>query len=69
MAKVTLNLPKKYLERFDHLWSESGLTDNCKYILYLKENWYAWADGENSFPIRTKKEALNIIKEAYYKIK
>lgn len=67
MAKVKLNVPKKYQERFDHLWSEGDLSDDCKYILYLADNWQAWADGENSFPVKSKKEALDIIKEAYYK--
>jgi hypothetical protein len=60
--KVELKVPKKYREVFDRLESESDLIDNCKYMLYFKRG-YAWHGDYWCVPVKSKKEALEFIRE------
>lgn len=55
-------IPKKYQERVYSLEREYDLIDDCKYILYFKYGW-SWA-GYSSLPVKSKKEALEFIKDA-----
>ena len=41
---------------------ESGLIDDCKYMLYFKNGWN-WM-GYDALPVRTIKEAMEYINEA-----
>lgn len=59
---MTLNIPKKYQERFKSLEAEDGLIDDCKYILTFARGW-AW-EGFGNVPVRSKKEAIEYLKEA-----
>ena len=59
-------IPKKYQERAKSSEKESGLIDNCKYMLYFNENW-CWSGDYWSIPVKSKKEALEFIKEAELK--
>lgn len=63
MKKDLKWLPKKYQERIASLESEDGLIDECKYMLYFNENW-CWGEDYGSLPVRSKKEALEFIKDA-----
>lgn len=56
-------IPKKYRERVASLESESGLVEDCKYMLYFADGWQ-YTDGGNSVPVKSKKEALQYIKSA-----
>lgn len=61
-------IPKKYRERVARLEKEDGLIDECKYMLYMNKGWNIF--GEDGFwcsPVKSKKEALEVIKDAYYK--
>lgn len=55
-------IPKKYQERVHSLEREYDLIDDCKYILYFKYGW-SW-DGWHCLPVKSKKEALEFIKDA-----
>ena len=55
--------PKKYLERVASLEREDGLIDDCKYMLYSKQDW-CWDDDYWCFPVKSKKEALELVKHA-----
>lgn len=55
-------IPKKYQERVYSLERDYDLIGDCKYILYFMTNW-SW-DGYSSVPVKSKKEALEFIKEA-----
>ena len=41
---------------------ESGLIDDCKYMLYFKNGWHN--DGYHSVPVRTIKEAIEWVNGA-----
>ena len=56
-------IPKKYQERVKGLEVEGGLIDDCKYMLYFNENW-CWSEDYWAIPVKSKKEALEYIKEA-----
>ena len=56
-------LPKKYQERVYSLEEESGLIDDCKYMLYFDNNW-CWSEDYWALPVKNKKEALEFVKEA-----
>lgn len=57
-------VPKKYQERVFAIEKENDLIDNCKYMLYLNDGWLI--DGDlNSFPCKSIKEAIDMIKNAY----
>lgn len=56
-------VPKKYQERIRKLEKEDGLIDNCKYMLYFNNNW-CWDEDYWAIPVRSKKEALQFVKEA-----
>lgn len=58
-----MKLPKKYQERVEKLERENGLIDNCKYMLYFNDNW-CWDEDYCCIPVKSKKEALEFIKEA-----
>lgn len=55
-------IPKKYQERVRSLEIEYDLIDNCKYMLYFECGW-SW-DGWHCLPVKSKKEALQFIKDA-----
>lgn len=55
--------PKKYRERVASLETEPGLIDDCKYMLYFKYDW-CWDEDYWAIPVKSKKEALEYIKEA-----
>lgn len=61
-------IPKKYQKRVKDLEMGSGLIDNCKYMLYFNEDW-CWDEDYCALPVRSKKEALEIIKEARLRTK
>lgn len=56
-------IPKKYRERVYDLERQEGLIDDCKYILYFNQYW-CWDDDYLSVPVRSKKEALEYIRNA-----
>lgn len=56
-------VPKRYQERIENLEKGEDLIDNCKYMLYFNENW-CWDEDYCSIPVKSKKEALEFIKEA-----
>lgn len=56
-------IPKKYQERVKDLEKEGGLIDDCKYMLYFNKDW-CWSDDYWCLPVKSKKEALQFIKEA-----
>ena len=56
-------IPKKYQERVASLELETGLIDDCKYMLYFDKNW-CWGEDYWAMPVKSKKEALEFIKEA-----
>ena len=56
-------IPKKYRERVGSLEREDGLIDDCKYMLYFNQDW-AWGEDYWALPVKSKKEALEFIKEA-----
>lgn len=56
-------IPKKYQERVQSLEREDGLIDDCKYMLVFNDNW-CWDEDYCSIPVKSKKEALEFIKEA-----
>ena len=58
-------VPIKYRERVARLEREYDLIDDCKYMLYLNKNWY-WGIDDWCVPVKSKKEALQFIKDAYY---
>lgn len=60
--KVDLKVPKKYEKVFDRLESEGGLIDDCKYMLYFKRP-YAWNGEYWAVPVKSKKEALEFIRD------
>ena len=61
-------IPKKYLERVASLEQESDLIDDCKYMLYMNKGWNLFGeDGLWCSPVKSKKEVLEVIKDAYYK--
>lgn len=55
-------IPKKYRERVSKIEVGFGLIDNCKYLLYFNDNW-SWYDI-CCVPVKSKKEALEFIKES-----
>lgn len=57
-----MKVPKKYEERFYKLEQGEDLIDGCKYILYFAAGW-SW-DGYSNIPVKSKKEALQFIREA-----
>ena len=52
-------LPKKYHKCVDSFELENGLIDDCKYMLYLNEEF----TSETSFPCFSIKEARQFIKD------
>lgn len=56
-------IPKKYQDRVYSIYRENGLIDNCKYILYFNSN-YTY-DGYTNIPVKSKKEVLHYVKNAY----
>lgn len=56
-------IPKKYRERVEKLERENGLIDDCKYMLYFNKDW-CWSEDYWALPVKSKKEALEYIKEA-----
>lgn len=56
-------IPKKYRERVASLEAEPGLIDDCKYMLYFNSDW-CWSEDYWALPVKSKKEALEFIKEA-----
>lgn len=61
-AKLLKRLPKKYHERVDKLEREDGLIDDCKFMLYLNEEWHFFEGS--SLPVKSITEAINFIKES-----
>lgn len=61
MEKLLNRLPKKYHERVEKIESESGLIDDCKFMLYF-DNGYTY-NSYTSIPVRSITEAINFIKD------
>lgn len=55
-------IPKRYRERVASIEIGFDLIDNCKYLLYFAKDW-VW-DDIGCIPVKSKKEALQFIKEA-----
>jgi hypothetical protein len=55
-------LPVHYHKAVESFEREDGLIDDCKYMLYLRENYAS----ETSFPCRTIKEAVEFTKDFTY---
>jgi len=62
MNKLLTRLPQKYYNRVKNLEAESGLIDNCKYIVTFADGWY-WGYDYKTLPCKTLKEAMRFIKE------
>ena len=60
--KLLNRLPKKYFERFYMLEKETGLIDDCKYMVYLDNNYKFLGSG--SVPVKNISEAIKFIKES-----
>lgn len=56
-------IPQKYRERVASLEAESGLIDDCKYMLYFNQDW-CWGEDYWALPVKSKREALGFVKEA-----
>lgn len=65
--KLLKRLPSEYHERVKTIWSEDGLIDNCRYMVYLNEGWIFDSIYEDSIGVKSLKEACERIKEAYRK--
>jgi hypothetical protein len=67
MNKETLTLlkmlPEEHKYKVELLERETGLIDNCKYILYFIEG-YGIAGEEGSVPVINLKEAVSFVKDA-----
>lgn len=61
--KIDLKLPKYLQERLGSLESESGLIDNCKYMLYFDKDW-CWSEDYWAIPVKSKAEAIQFLKDA-----
>lgn len=59
--KVLKRLPRKYHKYFGKLEEESGLIDNCKYILYFADG-YAYMGEYPTLPVKSIKEAVDFLK-------
>lgn len=59
--KVELKVPKKYQKYFGSLERESGLIDDCPYMLYFADG-YAYMGEYPFMPCKSKKEALEFIR-------
>jgi hypothetical protein len=59
---IDLKVPKKYQKYFGSLEREDGLIDDCPYMLYFAEG-YAWEGEYPCLPVKSKKEALQFIRE------
>ena len=59
---VSLNVPKKYQKYFGSLEREDGLIDDCSYMLYFAEG-YAWEGEYPCVPVKSKREALEFIRQ------
>lgn len=61
--RVELKVPKKYEKYFGSLEREPDLIDECQYMLYFADG-YAWVGEYPCVPVRSKKEALQYLREA-----
>lgn len=61
--KLLKRLPKKYHEYIKEFEKESGLIDNCQYMLYFADN-YMYYDY-TSLPVNSINEAIHFIKAAH----
>jgi hypothetical protein len=57
-------LPEEQKYKVELLERETGLIDNCKYMLYFIEG-YGIAGEEGSVPVNSLKEAVSFVKDAY----
>lgn len=58
-------LPKKYHERVGSIEEESGLIDDCKYIITTAEGWYFERfENLDSIPVRSITEAIRYFKNS-----
>lgn len=62
-AKLLKRLPKKYHHLVSGFYSESGLIDDCKFMLLFTDG-YGWHGEFESVPCKSISEAINFIKEA-----
>ena len=65
LERLLKRLPLKYHKAVEDFEEESGLIDNCKYMLYIKED-YTLIHGETSFPCKSISEAIYFMK--YYSV-
>ena len=57
-----MKIPKKHQNKIKSIEKESGLIDDCKYMVYLKEGIEHDVFGD-SFPIKNGKELQEIMSE------
>lgn len=71
MKKINLNsetlmlfgsLPSKFCDRVYKIERDYDLIDDCKYILYLNDNYHFL--GMQSFPVKSIKEAVSFIMDS-----
>jgi len=62
MRKLESYLNKKQQNMIDSIDAESGLVDDCKYMVYLKEG-FTFAGYETSFPITGIRELKEFMQD------
>lgn len=66
-----INIPKYLEERFGSLEPESDLIDGCKYLLRSANGWMFYMgfdDYAGCIPVRSKKEAIEYLKNTCDKV-
>lgn len=58
--RVLRYIPKKYQDRLGDVEMESGLIDDCIYMIYTSEN-YVFEDGGRTLPCKSFKEIVHFI--------
>ena len=62
MRKLESYLNKKQRAMIESIESESGLVDDCKYMVYLKES-FTFAGYETSFPVTGIRELREFMED------
>jgi hypothetical protein len=62
MEKLLNKIPMKYRECVFSIEREYGLTDDLKYMIYLKDGYF-FTGGELSIPVSSIKEAIRFLKD------
>lgn len=67
-SSLLAHLSKKYHDRVKKLEYETGLIDNCRFVLYWTDDY---TDGEvrgGSYPVKSITEASFFVKNNLYKV-